>query len=262
MSGIKMGQFIYGNSFIHSLDPRTKILCCLFIIISVLINPSWYNLLIYTLLMFFAIFSANLNFKYIGKSLSRLKYFFLFTFIFQAFLTPGETLFLIGKFSITKEGLILGGTNVLRMIILFLGSMIVLMTTSPLKLTAGLEFLLQPLSKLRIPVYNLTTVLSISFRFLPTLFEEVSIIRDAQKSRGAPFDAPRLRTRLQAYGAILIPLFESSLTRAKNLGEAMDSRCFTVRPNKLRLSSIKMTGQDFIVLSLKLMLLSTSLISK
>lgn len=260
MTGIKLGQFVPGSSLIHSLDPRTKLLCCLLVIIAVLLNHTWYYLLFYLFLMIAAILGAGLNFRFIWHSLLKLKYLLLFTFIFQAFLTPGQAVFLIGKLSMTKEGLILGAVNISRLLILFLGSMVLLMTTSPLKLSAGVEFLLQPLSKLNIPIYNITTILGISFRFLPTLFEEAATIKNAQKSRGAPFDSPRIRLRIKAYAAILIPLFEASLTRAADLGEAMDSRCFTVHANQLRLNSLKMTGRDILVLFLMIILLVAGMI--
>jgi energy-coupling factor transport system permease protein len=122
--------------------------------------------------------------------------------------------------------------------------MILLMTTSVIKLTAGLEYLLIPLGKLNIPIHNFTTVLSISLRFLPTLFEEATTIKNAQISRGSQFNSPRILVRLKSYVAILIPLFESSLVRAAELGEAMDSRCYTPHPNQLRISSLKMKGKD------------------
>ncbi|SFG34807.1 energy-coupling factor transport system permease protein [Desulfotomaculum arcticum] len=254
MTGMKLGQFVYGSSFIHALDPRTKILCCLLVIISVFLSYTWYYLLFYLLLMTGAILCAGLNLRFIVSSLLKLRYLLLFTFLFQAFLTPGQAVFLVGKLSMTREGLILGAVNISRLLILFLGSMVLLMTTSPLKLAAGIEFLLRPLSKLKIPIYNLTTILSISFRFLPILFEEAATIKNAQKSRGAPFDSPQIGIRIKAYTAILIPLFEASLARAADLGEAMESRCFTGHPNKLRLNSLKMTGLDILVLFLMVML--------
>jgi energy-coupling factor transport system permease protein len=201
-------------------------------------------------LMIAAIICAGLKFKFVLNNLLKIRYLLLFTLIFQAFLTPGHEIFVFGKLSMTKEGLILGAVNISRLIILFLSSMVLLMTTSPLKLSAGIEFLLQPLSKFKIPIYNFTTILSISFRFLPTLLEEAATIKKAQKSRGAPFDSPQIGIRLKAYTTILIPLFEASLSRAADLGEAMDSRCFTAHPNKLRLNTLKMAGRDILVLFL------------
>ncbi len=261
MTGMKLGQFVYGNSLLHLLDPRTKILCCLLVIISVFLSYNCYYLLFLLFLMAAAIFDAGLNGRVIVRSLLKLRYLLLFTFLFQAFLTPGQTVLLLGQLSMTREGLLLGAVNISRMLILFLCSMVLLMTTSPLKLAAGIEFLLQPLSKLKIPVHHFSTVLGISFRFLPTLFEEAATIKNAQKSRGAPFDSPKIGTRIKAYTAILIPLFEASLVRAADLGEAMDSRCFTGHPNQLRLNSLKMTGKDILALLLMFTLLLAGIVT-
>jgi len=248
MNGIKLGQYVHGNSLIHALDPRTKIICCIIIIMAVFINYSWYHLFFYVLLMITVIKISGMSLKFVLNSLRNIRYLLLVTFILQAFLTSGEPVLMLGKLSITREGLILGTTNLFRLIILYLGSMVLLMTTSPIKLSAGIESLLLPLNKLKIPVHNFTTILSISFRFIPTLIEEATTIKNAQRSRGAQFDSPKIMVRLKSYLAILIPLFEASLLRAEDLGEAMDSRCYTGHPNGLRMSSLKFKYKDTVTL--------------
>ncbi|UWG95498.1 energy-coupling factor transporter transmembrane protein EcfT [Dehalobacter sp. DCM] len=260
MSGIRLGQYIHGNSLIHSLDPRTKIVCCLLMIIAVVIAHQWYYLLFFLLLILITIGAAGLHLGSILKSLFKMKYLFLFTLIFQAFLTAGDPIFTVGKLGVTPEGLILGALNVVRLIILFMGSMIVLMTTSPLKLAAGIELLLQPLAKIKIPVYNFSTILSISFRFIPTLFEEASTIKNAQSSRGAQFESPNLIVRIKSYMAILIPLFEASLVKAADLGEAMDSRCFSPHLNTLRVSRLHMGRKDIIVLCFMILITASGIV--
>lgn len=255
MPAIKLGQYVHGNSLLHLLDPRTKIICCLMIIISVLINYSWYYLGFFVLLMITAIIIAGMNLKFIFASLRSIRYLLLVTFIFQAFLTPGEFVLEMGKFGITQQGLTIGTINLLRLLILYLGSMILLMTTSPIKLSSGIEFLLLPLNRLKIPVHNFSTILGISFRFLPTLVEEATLIKNAQSSRGAQFDSPKIIVSLKSYLAILIPLFEASLARAEDLGEAMDSRCYTAHPNQLRMSSLKLQGKDMAILFFMLVVL-------
>lgn len=248
MTEIKLGQYVHGNSRLHLLDPRTKIICCTIVVISVLINYSWYYLLFYVLLMVTAILISGMDLKFILGSLRNIRYLLLVTFILQALLTSGEPVLALGKLSVTREGLTLGTINLFRLLILYLGSLVLLMTTSPIKLSAGIEYLLLPLNKLKIPVHNFSTILSISLRFIPTLIEEAMIIKNAQRSRGAQFDSSRIRVRLKSYLAILIPLFDASLLRAEDLGEAMDSRCYTGHPNKLRMSRLKMKGSDFILL--------------
>lgn len=248
MKGLKLGQYVYGNTLLHVLDPRTKIICCLLLALTVLINYSWYNLLFYVLLMAVFIRIAGMKLHFIYSSLRPIRYLLLITFIFQAFLLPGAPVMEIGRLSVTQEGLRLGMINLFRLLILYFGSMVLLMTTSPLNLSAGIEYLLLPLNKLKIPVHNFSTILSISFRFIPTLVEEAARIKMAQQSRGAGFASPKLMVRLKSYLAILIPLFESSLSRAGELGEAMDSRCYTEHPNQLRMSALKLQGRDIAAL--------------
>lgn len=260
MAGIKLGQYVHGNSPLHLLDPRTKIICCLIILISVLINFNWYYLLFYFLLMLMAIRFAGMPFSFALGSIKSIRFLLLVTFLFQAVLVPGEPVIELGVMKVTREGLTLGMINLLRLLILYLGSLVLLMTTSPLKLSAGIDFLLLPLSKIKIPVHNFTTILSISFRFIPTLVEEATIIKNAQSSRGAQFYSPNLVARLKSYLAILIPLFESSLARAEELGEAMDSRCYTAHPNQIRMSRMALNRKDIAVLCFMVVVLAAGVI--
>ncbi|HPT69763.1 MAG TPA: energy-coupling factor transporter transmembrane protein EcfT [Syntrophomonas sp.] len=248
MTGMKLGQYVYGDSLIHQLDPRTKIICCTLAVISVMASVNLYYLFSLLLLMVATIIFSRLSLKFILKNIWQIKTLLLITLLFQAFLTPGQAVLTIGTISMTREGLILGSINILRLIILFMGSLILLMTTTPMKLSTGIEYFLQPLGKMNMPVHNFTTILSISFRFLPTLFEEATIIRNAQKSRGSQFDSPELMVKIKSYAAVVIPLFEASLSRAADLGEAMDSRCYTSHPNQLRMNSLKMKGRDVLAL--------------
>lgn len=256
---MKLGQYVHGDSAIHLLDPRTKIIFCTLIVVSVMASSHPYYLLFLMALMVAIVFFSGLNLMSILKSIYRIKSLLIITLLFQAFLTPGQAVLLIGKLSMTKEGLIMGSINILRLVILFMGSLILLMTTTPLKISTGIEYLLLPLQRLNIPVHNFTTILGISFRFLPTIFDEANTIIKAQKSRGAHFDSPRIMEKIKSYAGIVIPLFEASLARAAELGEAMDSRCFTSHPNQLRLNSLKMQGRDFIALLLAIVILSAGI---
>lgn len=259
MTGIRLGQYVHGSSFLHTLDPRTKIICCLLVFISVFINSSWVYLMALLLCMTAAILASGMNLRYIFSSLKSIRALLLVTFLLQAFLTPGDFVFQWGILHISREGLNLGTVNLFRLLILYLGSLAVLLTTTPMKISAGIEWLLLPLYRFNIPVQHLSTILSISFRFIPTLIDEASRIKNAQWSRGAQFDSPRLVARLKSYLSILIPLFEASLSRAEDLGEAMDSRCFTAHPNQLRMSRLHMQGRDFTSLAFMLAVLSAGI---
>lgn len=260
MPDIKLGQYVHGDSLLHILDPRTKIICCLFIIISVLLNFSWYYLLFLVVLMAAAIRSTGMSFRFVFQSLRSIRYLLIITLVFQAVLTPGDPLANWGPIRITAEGLQMGLINLLRLLILYMGSLVLLLTTSPIKLASGIEYLLLPLSKLGIPIHNFSTILSISFRFIPTLVEQAATIKNAQSSRGAQFASPRLMVRLKSYLSILIPLFEASLARAEELGDAMDSRCYTPHPNRVRMSGLTFKAADIAVLMFMVAVLTASLV--
>ncbi|ADI01011.1 MAG TPA: energy-coupling factor transporter transmembrane protein EcfT [Syntrophothermus lipocalidus] len=247
---MKLGQYVHGDSVIHALDPRTKIICCTLAVVSVMISVNVYYLLVLLSLMLAVVMVSRLNLGFILKCIYRIKALLLVTLLCQGLLTHGQPVIIIGGLALTKEGLAIGAINILRLVVLFVGSLILLMTTTPIKLSTGIEALMSPLRRLNIPVQNLTTILGISFRFLPTVFEEATIVKNAQRSRGAQFDSPRIMVKIKSYAAIVIPLFNASLTRAADLGEAMDSRCYNPHPNLLRLGSLKMQGRDFTALTI------------
>lgn len=252
MRDMKLGQYIHGNSIIHRLDPRTKIVCCTLAVVTVLITHRWDYLLFIFLLVLSGIKCSGVGFRLIFHNLRSIRYFLLISFVLQVIFTAGQPVWHIGIMNITDKGLVLGTVNLLRLIILFIGSLLLLMTTTPMKLAAGLEYLLLPLKKINIPVQNLSTILNISFRFIPTLIEEAGNIKDAQISRGAQFNGPKIIVNVKNYLAILIPLLASSLIRAENVAEAMDSRCYSGHPNRVRMSGLKLKGVDVILICLML----------
>lgn len=248
MQGYKIGQYIYGESVIHRLDPRTKIICGVMTLIAILLNYQWFYLLIFVLLIAVAIAVSGVKINGVLRSLTKMKYLFLITFLFQAVLLTGEPLLQLGRICVTKEGLTLGAINLLRLLILYLGSLVLLMTTSPLTLTAGLEALLAPLEKLKIPVGYLSTIINISFRFLPTFLSDAERIKKAQQSRGAQYDSANIAIKLKSYLAILIPLMASSLFKAEEVAMAMESRCYAGHPNQVRISKLKFKRKDILFL--------------
>ncbi|NLO20740.1 MAG: energy-coupling factor transporter transmembrane protein EcfT [Syntrophomonadaceae bacterium] len=261
MNDIKLGQYVHGNSLIHSLDPRTKIICCTFIVIGILSSHNFWYLLAFLGLILVAIKYSGTPLSSIWRSMRGIRYLLLITFLFQAVLTQGEAVFQVGALSVTREGVVIGLINLLRLVILFLGSILLLMTTTPMKLSAGLEFLLLPLNKIKIPVQYFTTIISIAFRFIPTLVEESLSIKDAQRSRGARFDSPKILSNLKSYLAILIPLLASSMLRAEDLAEAMDSRCYGGNPNQYRMRTLKYDRVDiYLIIFMAIVLLAGLLI--
>lgn len=250
-----LGRYVVGNSLIHRLDPRTKLISCTLIITAVLINYRWYFLILYTLLITIAIFLSGIKPKLIFLSLRKIRYLLLLTFIFQAILTTGEPLLYIGRLIVTREGIALGIGTIFRLLIFYLCSNLLIMTTSTIKLAAGLESLMSPLTYLKIPVHHFTMIISTSLRFIPTFIEEASIITKAQKSRGAQFSSPNFITRLKSNLALMIPLLAASMQRAEDLAMAMESRCYTGHPNQTRISKLEFQKKDALLISVMLAML-------
>ncbi len=250
MKGLKLGQFVRGNSIIHQLDPRTKIIVCLVVIFSILINYKWYVILLNMSLIAAVIILSRIEPAKILRSLRKLRYLFLLTFIFQSILTSGEPLFHVGSVYVTREGVSLGVSTIFRLMILYLCSTLLTMTTSPLKLASGIESLFAPLRRLRIPVHQFSMLISAALRFIPTIIEEAQILTRAQRSRGAQFNSPSVIVRIKSMAAVLIPLLAASLQRADDLAAAMESRCYTGGSNQIRISKLRFGKKDKLALGL------------
>lgn len=249
MHDIKLGQFVLGNSYLHRLDPRTKIICSMLIIFSVLFDARWFLLLFSLLILMAAIVLSRLKLKKIMRGMRKLSLMLLLTFILQLLLAKGTPLFQAGFISITKEGIELSVTTMLRLLLLYLSSSLLTMTTSPVSLATGIEALLAPLSRLKVPVHQLAMVIGTSFRFVPTILEEAETITKAQQSRGAPFSSPNPVTRIKSRTAVLIPLLAASLQRADDLAMAMESRCYAGKPNQFRLRNLAFGKRDILAVA-------------
>lgn len=244
MKGLKLGQYMIGHSPIHELDSRTKVVCCLMVIMSVLISG---DLLIITAAVFLVIsglLMSGVRIKKVLRAVRSLWMLLMLTFIFQAALTPGTVIAEIGVIHITEEGLLFGLTTVLRLLVLYLCSCLLTTTTPPARLTSGLEYLSSPLQYLRVPVHKLAVLTSISLRFIPLTIQEAEIITEAQKSRGARLSSPRPMERLRSMPAVLIPLLAASLQRAGDLAIAMESRGYTGDFNRSGMEKLEMTWND------------------
>lgn len=191
-------------------------------------------LVLNALLIFVVLYLANIDGKAVIQGMKWLLILSILTLVFQCLYTEGEPLFSLGSLVVSKQGVSRGGTFFLRLLILYLSSSALTMTTSPLKMAGGLEALFAPLSHLRVPVNQFAMLLSISLRFISTLIEEAETITRAQKSRGAPFTSPQKIVRLKTGFSVLIPLIVGSLQRATDLATAMESRCYTGGSNHSR----------------------------
>ncbi|MDO4743888.1 MAG: energy-coupling factor transporter transmembrane component T [Clostridia bacterium] len=246
LKDITLGQYFPGSSFIHRLDPRTKILC---IIVYITVIFCIKSLLGYALLAVFTallIILSKIPARFVLKGLKPIMMFVAITAIFNLLLTDGRILWQWGFLKITHEGLMAAIYMVLRLFFLVLGTSLLTLTTSPIALTDGIEQLLSPLKKVGVPAHEFAMMMTIALRFVPTLLEETDKIIKAQTARGVDFESGNLLNRAKAMIPILIPLFISAFRRADDLAVAMECRCYSGGENRTRLRDLKMTYRDAI----------------
>lgn len=258
ISDITLGQFFPGFSFIHKLDPRTKIISAILFIASVFVanNPAAFILL--TLITVFLIAVSKISFAVIFKSIKPIIIILIFTALINLFLTTGEgePLVAFWVIKIYEEGIIRAIFMSLRVILLIVGTSILLTyTTSPISLTDGIESLLKPLKLIKVPVHLFAMMMTIALRFIPTLVEETEKIMNAQKSRGADFTQGNIIKRAKALIPILIPLFVSSFKRAEELATAMECRCYRGDVNRTKLVKLSFRARDYFMLLISLVVL-------
>ena len=227
LKDITLGQYFPGNSFVHRLDPRTKLIFLVVYIIALFTAVSWISYGVMLLFLAFIIKISTIPLKSIVRGMKPLVFILIFTGILNVFFTAGETVLVsFWGISITLEGIVRAVFMMVRILMLITGTFLLTYTTSPIALTDGLESLLSPLKKLRLPVHELSMMMCIALRFIPTLIEETDKIMSAQKARGADFESGSLMQRVRALVPILVPLFISAFRRADELATAMECRCY------------------------------------
>lgn len=258
ISDITLGQFFPGNSPLHKLDPRTKIILAILFIVAVFVaaNPiSFVVLLVFTIAL---IVLGGISVKVILKGIKPIIFILIFTSIINIFMTKGEGDPLVSWsfINIYKEGIIRAVFMSLRVVILIVGSsMLLTYTTSPIALTDGIESLLSPLKVIHVPVHSFAMMMSIALRFIPTLVEETEKIMNAQKSRGADFSTGGLIKRAKSLIPLLVPLFVSAFKRADELACAMECRCYRGDKNRTKLVKLTYKFRDFLWMFILLVLL-------
>ena len=244
LKDITLGQFFPGTSFIHRLDPRTKILAIIVYIAAVFTVSNFYGYIVLAVFLAVCVKSSKIPFKFVIKGLKPIMIFILFTAVFNLFLTSGTPIFHWWIFTITREGVVFASFMALRLAFLIFGTSLLTLTTSPIALTDGLENLLSPFKKIGLPAHELAMMMTIALRFIPTLLEETDKIIKAQSARGADFESGNIIRRAKAMIPILIPLFISSFRRADELATAMECRCYRGGKNRTRLNQLKMSRTD------------------
>ena len=246
LKDITLGQFFPGTSFIHRLDPRTKLIMLIVYIVALFTAYGWIGYAVVFVFLLSCILISKIPFKSLFRGLKPLVFILVFTAVLNLFLTDGDTVWVkFWVFKITKEGVVRAVMMLLRILMLVAGTFLLTYTTSPIALTDGLESLLSPLKKIRLPVHELAMMMCIALRFIPTLIEETDKIMSAQKARGADFETGNLFQRVKALVPILIPLFISSFRRADELATAMECRCYHGGEGRTKMKLLHYTRLDF-----------------
>ena len=235
LKDITLGQFFPGNSLLHRLDPRMKLLGLICYLVALFL-ANWfvtYGVMLALLVLGCAV--AHIRPKTLLGGLKPVIVLLVFTGVLNMFYTPGTPLVSFWIFTITYEGILHAFFMVVRIMMLICATFLLTYTTSPLALTDALESLLSPLNLIRVPVHELAMIMSIALRFIPTLIEETDKIMSAQRARGADFDSGGLIRKAKALLPLLVPLFISALRRAEELATAMECRCYCGGQGRTRL---------------------------
>ena len=246
LKDITMGQYFPGKSVIHRLDPRTKIILVVLYIVSLFTAHSYISYAVMAVYFIICVKISEIKFKMLIKGLKPLIIVIVFTAFLNLFLTNGDhVIFQIWRLRLTWEGIRTAAFMLLRLVLLIMGTFLLTYTTSPISLTDGLERLLNPLKKIKVPVHELAMMMSIALRFIPTLIEETDKIMSAQKARGANFETGSIFARAKALLPVMIPLFISAFRRANELAIAMESRCYHGGEGRTRMNVLVMRRRDY-----------------
>lgn len=256
LGGITFGQFIPGDSLLHQLDPRTKIVCVLAAAVTIIASSNWQGFALATGFTFTALVLSRMPVKIFLGGLRSLWVLLAITFFIQVLFTPGDVLAVLGPLKISREGLEAGSKIFWRLALLILIASLLTLTTPPIKLTAGLESMLSPLKRLGVPAHELAMMITIALRFIPTLLQEAEVVIKAQRSRGAGFSAGGPARWAGSLLPLFVPLFAGALRRADDMAVAMEARCYCGGANRTRMSALKLAGSDLAVMSITLVVLA------
>lgn len=242
---ITLGQYYQTDSIVHRLDPRVKIAATLVFICSLFVVNQAAGYIVAVLFLAAAIRLSHVPFRFMMRGMRAILFLLLITFFFNLFLTPGEAVVHVWKLTITREGISLAVKMAVRLSLLIIGSSVMTLTTTPNNLTDGLEKMLKPLQKLRVPVHEVAMMMSIALRFIPILLEETDKIMKAQMARGASFDEGNLIQKAKSMVPLLVPLFISAFRRANDLAMAMEARCYRGGEGRTKMKPLQYKRRDY-----------------
>lgn len=242
---ITIGQYFPGKSAIHKMDPRIKILLSILYIVMLFVADNMWGLLLGVLFGFAAYLISRIPLSMIWKSMKPVVPIVIFTAVLNLFLSTGDPLWQWKFLKITREGIETAVFMSVRILCLIAGTSLLTYTTSPIALTDGIERLLSPLKKIKLPVHELAMMMTIALRFIPTLIDETDKIMSAQKARGADMESGGLLQRIRALIPVLIPLFVSAFRRAYELAIAMECRCYQGGSGRTRMKQLHYAARDW-----------------
>lgn len=242
---ITIGQYYPVNSILHRLDPRVKLTGTFVFILSLFLFQNYFGYIAVTIFLVTVIKLSRVPFKFIMRGLKTVLILLLFTVFFNVLFTPGVPIYHLGIINITKEGLRQAGFMGIRLTYLIIGSSLMTFTTTPNHLTDGLEKILWPLRHIKVPVHEISMMMSIALRFIPILLEETDKIMKAQMARGADFETGSIIKKAKSLIPLLVPLFVSAFRRANDLAMAMEARCYRGGEGRTKMKPLRYHGRDY-----------------
>ncbi len=257
LKDITLGQFFPGNSVVHKLDPRTKLVMLIVYIVALFVAKSWVSYAVMAAFLILTVAISRIPPKSIIRGMKPLVLILVFTGVLNLFFTTGEDVLVsFWRITIYREGLERAFFMVIRILMLISGTFLLTYTTSPIALTDGLEALLNPLKAIKVPVHEISMMMCIALRFIPTLIEETDKIMSAQKARGADFETGKLMDRVRALIPILVPLFISAFRRADELATAMECRCYQGGEGRTKMKLLRYMRRDYLCYGVGALLLA------
>lgn len=249
MEKLIFGRYIPGDSLIHKLDPRAKLMGSMFFIGIIFLANNWQSYALLFLFTLGVIFLSKIKLSFFINGVKPLIWLILFTVILQVLFTGGGTIYFSwGPITVSQEGILNGVYIFCRFVLIIFMSTLLTLTTMPLSLTDAIEFLLRPLLAVKVPVYEIALMLSIALRFVPTLMDETEKIMNAQRARGVDFGEGNIFQQMKAIVPLLIPLFVSSFNRAEELATAMEARGYQGGEGRSKYRLLKWETRDTVVI--------------
>ena len=246
LNNITIGQFFPGNSLLHRMDPRAKIIGTTIFVVAIFLAKTPLAYGIVAAFTIGAMLLSRLPLRLMWNAIKPLWIIIVFTMGIHIFTTPGNSIISYGIINITDNGLAMGLQMAARLVFLILFSSLLTYTTSPIRLTDGIEHLLNPFRRIGVPAHELAMMMTIALRFIPTLLDETDRIMKAQSARGADFVTGSIIQRAKNMVPLLVPLFISAFRRADELAIAMEARCYRGGVNRTRMKELSITWVDYV----------------